>query len=74
MRRNISLLALFVLVLAFPLIAQETTPKEIDLAIAELIVATGIMGFSVTALTEMIKRLLNAQGLLAYIISLVVSA
>jgi hypothetical protein len=46
----------------------------IDPTIVTAIIATGILGFGVAALTEMLKRLLNATGVGAYICSLVVSA
>lgn len=45
---------------------------EIDPAIVMAILA--FCGIGVTGITEMVKRLLKASGILAYVISLVVSA
>jgi len=61
------------------LIAQEVTPAvEIDLPahieIAMAIFLTGIGGMSVTAITTLLKRIINAQGLFVIAISVIVSA
>jgi hypothetical protein len=77
MTRKLFLFCAFLFGAAICLLAMQdpaAVPKEIDTAIADAILATGIMGFSVTALTEMIKRLLHAAGFLSYAISAVVSA
>ena len=41
---------------------------------AMVVAILGVAGIGVVGITEMIKRFLNASGLLAYVISLVVSA
>ncbi len=47
---------------------------EFSPAFVDAILLTGVGGLSVTALTELIKRLLKAEGVLAYVISAIVSA
>lgn len=75
MKRFIMICGLFLMVAVFA-IAQEGTAEKslVDQAIVDAILASGILGVGVSALTEMIKRLLNATGVLAYVISGVVSA
>ena len=73
--KKILLLSFFaLLVLPIALLAQDTTAVEIDMAAIELILITGVGGFAVGTLTEMIKRALKAQGFFAYVISFAVSA
>jgi hypothetical protein len=60
--------------MAGALLAQEATTPQFDPAVVDAIIVTGIGGLGVAALTELIKRLLKAAGVLAYVISGVVSA
>ena len=46
---------------------------NIDPEIVTAIITTGILGFGVAALTEMLKRLIGASGIWAYLCSLIVS-
>lgn len=62
------------LVLPIALMAQDAVPVEIDIAAIDLILITGVGGFAVGTLTEMLKRALKAQGFFAYLISFGVSA
>ena len=74
-KRRIVLFGLIMLfVIPIALLAQSGEAVEIDLTKVELILLTGVGGFGVAALTEMLKRWLKASGLAAYGISLAVSA
>ena len=64
---------LFLLLLPIALLAQSETP-EFDPGLVNKILITGIGGLGVAALTEMLKRLVGAQGTAAYVISGIVSA
>ena len=60
-------LALMTILVLFtvPLVAQTTTtPTEIDPAVIETIIAGGILGIGVVALTQLIKTAIGAQGAL----------
>lgn len=72
MTKKILLLLATVLVLASLSFAQGTV-VPVDEATANEIVASGVMGIGVLALTEMIKRLLKTVGVLNYVISAAVS-
>lgn len=76
MKRSKLFLAGFFILLIFPLVlmAQDAVPVEIDIAAVELILITGVGGFAVGTITEMVKRALKAKGAGAYAVSLVVSA
>jgi hypothetical protein len=75
MKSKMFLAGFFVLlVLPLTLMAQDAVPVEIDIDAVELILITGVGGFAVGTLTEMIKRALKASGVGAYAVSLVVSA
>ena len=57
MRNRLILFFLFVLVFAAPaLLAQDDAPTEINWAVVEIIIATGVGGVGVKAITELVKR------------------
>ena len=63
-----------ILILAAVSYAQVTNPAiEIDPDVADLIINGGILGFSVTMLTQLIKTKLKIAGGLVFAVSLVVS-
>ena len=68
------LLSFFVLIIATVAMAQvEADTPVFNAAFVQLIMVTGVGGLSVAAATELLKRLLKAAGVLAYVISAVVS-
>src|SRR4030042_3381098 len=72
MRRLFFFLAVFCF---FSLVAaQAAEPIDIDISKAEVIFLGGIGGFTVLALTEILKRFLKTHGLATIIVSVVVSA
>ncbi|MHA1280689.1 MAG: hypothetical protein ACTSQ8_26345 [Candidatus Helarchaeota archaeon] len=72
--KKLTLLLFFVLLISIAVMAQDVadTP-EFDSAFVQVILLTGVGGLSVAAATEMLKRLLKATGVLAYVISAVVA-
>lgn len=72
MTKKIFFMVAILAIMATAAFAQGSVP--ITDATANEIVMTGILGIGVLALTEMIKRLLKWEGVLAYVISIVVSA
>jgi len=72
--KKMILISFFVLMVSVVAIAQTEATVEVDIAAIELILITGVGGFAVGALTEMLKRALKAQGFFAYVISFAVSA
>ncbi len=74
MKKGIFLfLMLLVVGLALPLAAQ-TTPVEIDPMAVDTILAGGILGLGVIAVTQVVKNALKVNGVPVYFISLLVSA
>lgn len=74
MKKIILLAFLFVALFSIPLVAAQTEGQTIyDPAVVELILA-GVAGLTVIGITQMIKTWLKATGILAYVISAVVSA
>ena len=63
------------LFLAPMLVAQTTEPTEIDPAVVQAILASGLLGFGVIAIVQILKTALKVQGgIVAYGVSLLVSA
>jgi hypothetical protein len=74
MKKIILLAFLFVTLFSIPLLAGQTEGGTVyDPAIVELILL-GIGGLTVVGITQMIKGLFHATGVLAYVISGAVSA
>jgi len=63
-----------VVLLALPVAAQTSEPVEIDPAAVQTILAGGILGLGVLAITQIVKGWFGAQGAAVILISLVVSA
>jgi len=74
MKSKMFMVGFFVLlVLPLALLAQDNAAVAIDLVAVELILVTGLGGFAVGTLTEMVKRGLKATGAGAYAISIGIS-
>lgn len=75
MKKSLILAFFLMLFLAVPfmIFAQEAEIPQFDPDVVDKILITGLGGLSVAALTEMAKRLLKATGILAYVISGVIS-
>lgn len=75
MKKLLILFAFLFVICAGFLIAQEAIAEipQFDPEVVNKILITGVGGLSVAALTEMVKRMFKAQGVLAYVISGVVS-
>ena len=64
----------FVLIISVAVFAQaEAETPQFDSAFVQIILLTGVGGLSVAAATELLKRLLKAAGVLAYVISAAVA-
>jgi len=74
MKKHAILMAILFLLMAGAALAQDETLPTFDPAVVDAILVAGLGGLGVTALTEMLKRLLKAAGALSYVISGVVSA
>jgi len=72
--KKFTLLLFFMLAVSVFAMAQADVAVEVDTAVVDLILLTGVGGFAVGALTEMLKRALKAEGFFAYVISFAVSA
>ena len=72
--KKLTLLLFFVLLISVVAMAQaEAEAPQFDSAFVQIILLTGVGGLSVAAATELLKRLLKAAGVLAYVISAVVA-
>ena len=72
--KKLLLASFFVLMISVVAIAQvEAETPQFDSAFVQIILLTGVGGLSVAAATEMLKRLLKATGVLAYVLSAVVA-
>jgi len=72
--KKFTLLLFFVLMISVVAMAQaEAEAPQFDSAFVQIILLTGVGGLSVAAATELLKRLLKAAGVLAYVISAVVA-
>ena len=69
-----TLMIMFFIVFAMPLLAQDGEEPMFDPGIVELILVAGIGGVGVRALTAALKNWLKVKGFLAVIVSLVVCA
>jgi len=75
--KKLRLLSLSIVLLGFVFavsLAQIAQPKEIELATPDKIIGTGILGLSVTTITELLKRKFKTTGIGSYAVSAVVSA
>ncbi len=73
MKRLFFMLA--VLVLALPAFLLAGEPIEIDPAVVDTLIASGLMGFGVIAVTQIIKTALKLSGsIVSFGVSLAVSA
>jgi len=54
--------------------ALAADPTEIDPAVVDVILAGGLLGFGVVAVTQIVKEALKITGALLYLVSLIVSA
>lgn len=73
MKRFILLLFFVFLVVVVATAQVEAETPQFDSAFVQIILLTGVGGLSVAALTEMLKRLVKATGILAYIVSAIVA-
>jgi hypothetical protein len=68
-------LVMAVLFMAAATYAQTQEPTEIDPAVVQTILAGGLLGFGVIALTQVVKKALHVEGgIVVYGVSLVMSA
>lgn len=75
--KKLKLLSLLVILMGFVFavsLAQIVQPKEIELTTPDKIIATGILGLSVTTITELLKRKFKTTGIGSYAVSAIVSA
>jgi hypothetical protein len=72
MKRFILFLAVFIFLALGTALAAE--PTEIDPAVIDSILAGGLLGFGVIAVTQILKTALKVNGAVVYGISLLISA
>lgn len=73
MKRLFLFMVLFVVLCALPMFAQDGGTETFDPGIVIAIMATGIAGMPVELLIQKLKEFLKVQGILAYVVALIVS-
>lgn len=73
MKFRIIFMVLFVMLCAMPMLAQNGDGETFDPGIVIAIMAAGIAGVPVELLIQKLKEFLKVQGVLAYVVALIVS-